>query len=149
MEFQKMKDLRIVPPEELPRTCGLSTMLEKQKELNESIYPIVLKNLRLSNLEELENYSIEEIISKHKESLTKEYLLAIIREACEALDMINSKSWKTTKKEVDEIELKYEIIDVQHFVNSLYDIWKMDRNEIMGIFMAKYQENKRRVENGY
>ena len=65
MEFQKMKDLRIVPPEELPRTCGLSTMLEKQKELNESIYPIVLKNLRLSNLEELENYSIEEIISKH------------------------------------------------------------------------------------
>lgn len=148
-EFQSMKHLRIVPPEEIPEQDGLFLMLEMQKKLNEKIYPIILRNLNLIPEDYLEDYTIDELILQKKEELTKEYLLAIIRECSEALDLINSKPWKQTKKEVDEIELKYEFIDIQHFINSLYDIWQMNRDEILGIFLSKYKENERRNKSGY
>lgn len=145
MEFQKMAHLEVIKPEDLPLEDGLQLMIRLQKELNLKVYPKAIRNLRINSLQE--NYS--DFTLETREILTKEYLLAIIRECSEALDLINSKFWKDTKKEIDVIELKYEIIDIQHFVNSLYDIWQMNKNEVLGIFLAKYKENIRRHTDGY
>lgn len=144
MEFQSMKHLEIVPPERFPQGDSLILMIRLQRELNAKIYPIVMKNLRLQSLCEPESFTMFV-----KEEMTKEYLLAIIRECTEALDMINSKSWKQTKKDVNIRELKFEFIDIQFFTNCLYDIWMMNKNEVLGIFLAKYQENLERNKNGY
>ena len=148
MELQSMKHLKIIPPEELPLEDGLQLMIRLQKELNQKIYPIVIANTLHCDLSTKE-VDINQCSAETIEALTKEYLLAIIRECAEALDMINSKPWRKTRKKIDVLELKYEMIDIQHFVNSLYDIWQMDRNEVLGIFLAKYKENQRRHENGY
>lgn len=143
MEFQSMKDLKILPPSKIPLEDGLGMMLKLQSKLNKDIYPKIQKNLRIKRPTNSEEYNL------WREKMTKEYLLAIIRECVEALDMLNSKPWKETRKEVNVRELKFEIIDIQHFVNSLYDIWRMDREEVLGIFLAKYEENQRRVKDGY
>lgn len=145
MEFQSMKDLKIVKPEDLPIEDALQLMIRLQAELNIKVYPKAIRNLKLNAMQN----NPSDFTLESKEVLTKEYLLAIIRECCEALDMLNSKFWKDTRKDVDISELKYEFIDIQHFVNSLYDIWQMDKNEVLGIFLAKYKENIRRHENGY
>ena len=63
--------------------------------------------------------------------------------------MINSKPWKRTQKEVNVKELKFEMIDMQHFLNSLYDIWGMDRDEVLKYYIAKNEENCDRVRRGY
>lgn len=151
MEFQSMAKLKIL--KDLPKEDALDLMIRLQKELNATIYPTVLKNLNVKKYIETDEAilgkSDEEVREETKELMTKEYLLAIIRECCEALDMINSKAWRKTIKKVDIRELKFEFIDLQHFINSLYDIWGMDRDEVLGIFMAKYKENQRRHENGY
>lgn len=142
MKFQPMSHLKIVLPKDFPKEDGLQLMLRLQRELNETIYPIVLKNIGAKG-------TTRDYVYSYKQELTKEYLLAIIRECCEALDMINSKPWKRTPIAVNQKELKFEFIDIQHFILSLYDIWHMDKNEVIGIFLAKYKENKERVKNGY
>lgn len=147
MEVQKMSHLQIIKPGDLPLEDGLQLMIRLQAELNTKVYPKAFKNLRLRDL--LPGSTPVQFTLEEREVLTKEYLLAIIRECSEALDMINSKFWKDTRKEVDIRELKFEFIDTQHFINSLYDIWQMDKNEVLGIFLAKYKENVRRHENGY
>ena len=145
MEFQKMSHLKIIPPEDLPLEDGLQLMLRLQKELNAKVYPKAIRNLRINSLQNTpEDFTLET-----KEIMTKEYLLAVMRECAEAMDLINSKFWKDTHKEVDIVELKYEMIDILHFVLSLFDIWSMDKNEVLGIFISKYKENVRRHENGY
>lgn len=156
MEFQSMKHLPLVPPENFPKTAdglkyedGLEILLKEQYLLNRKIYPLALKNLHLDEHLLIDGLGHVKFTDEQKEAMTKEYLLAIIRECCEALDMINSKFWKQTRKDVDVTELKYEFIDIQHFVNSLYDIWQMDRNEVLGIFLAKVKENHERNKKKY
>lgn len=150
MQFQSMKDLQIIPPQDLPQEDGLALILRLQHELNAKIYPIVMKNIGCGEDRESEiPNDPKQFLFSDREAMSKEYLLAIIREACEALDLLNSKAWKQTKHEVDIRELKFEFIDIQHFINSLYDIWRMDRDEVLGIFLAKCKENHVRNQNKY
>ena len=141
--MQNMNHIEL--PKEVPAEDGLKQMLDLQKKINSEIYPIVLKNLRITSVVTPK----DELILKYKEELTKEYLLAIIRECAETLDMINSKPWKNTTFVADVREVKFEFIDIQKFLNSIYDIWKMDREEILKFYIAKHQEVKRRVDSGY
>ena len=147
LEFQSMKNLHVVQPNQLPKCDALEKMLELQKSLNANVYPKVMNNIGIpSNKEDVPSLMTLECI---KDKLSKEYLLAIIRECCEALDQLNSKAWKDTKKKIDVLELKFELIDSQFFLNSLYDIWDMTRDEVLGFYLAKHKENIRRHENGY
>ena len=147
MKLQSMKHLKKIDPDNFPAGDKLENMLRLQKELNQSVYPKVMNNLGiLSSDEEVEWLMSHEEV---REKLSKEYLLAIIREACEALDLLNSKAWKDKKHPIDLHEFKYELIDKQHFLNSLYDIWEMSADEVFGIFMSKYRENVRRHKDGY
>lgn len=144
MENQSMKHLELPDAASTPAGCGLKYMMDNQKELNERIYPIVLANLRRDD-----HVNTKVAVILERDALTKEYLLAIIRECAEALDMLNSKPWKKTQKEIDVNELKFEFIDIQHFVCSLYDVWTMSRDEVMQYYMAKNKENHNRVERNY
>lgn len=141
MEMQDMRELEM--PTEIPTGDKLETMLNMQHEINQKIYPIVMQNLRMGAFQKPSFTEIE------KELLTKEYLLAVIRECCEAMDLINCKPWKKTHKEIDIENFKYEIIDIQHFINSVYDIWEMDSNEVMKYYISKNKENHNRVERNY
>jgi len=128
MELQTMDHLKI---REALGGDGLELLLKHQR----------LINAHIKNLDNLKQ--------KEKELLTKEYILALTAEAYEALDLINWKFWKKGKKEINVRELKFELIDIQHFLNCLYILWGMDRNEIVAYFMAKGQENIKRQERGY
>lgn len=148
MEYQSMEHVEL--PEEITSQDSLKFMLDIQKELNRKIYPIILDNLRLNKM--LTFYGPNDakyFTDQQKEEITKEYLVAIIREASEALDMINSKAWKAVKKDVNLRELKFEFIDLQHFINCIYDVWSMDREEILKFYVAKNKENIRRYTEGY
>lgn len=144
MENQSMKHLELPEHEDLPVNDSLKFMLKEQNWLNQRIYPVVLKNLRLQSLPQPENFT-----TLVKEEMSKEYLVAIMRECAEALDMINSKAWKKTRNYIDSREFKFELIDIQHFLLSLYDIWGMNRDEVMRYYMAKNKENHARVERNY
>lgn len=148
MELQSMKHLKLKENFQLPSGDALETMLRLQKEVNKRIYPIVLMNIGMGEERDIPN-SAERFSFQDKEALLKEYLLATIRECAEALDLINSKPWKKTKKDVDLEEFKFEIIDIQHFVNSIYDILQMNRNDVLRYYIAKNEENNRRVNDGY
>lgn len=141
MEMQDMRELE--KPTEIPAGDKLEIMLKMQHDINKKIYPIVMQNLRMGI------YYSEKFTESEKERLTKEYLLAIMRECCEALDLLNCKPWKKTQKPIDIENFKYEIIDIQHFLNSVYDIWEMDSNEVMKYYISKNKENHNRVERNY
>lgn len=142
VKFQSMKHLKISAP---PKGDGLEIMLNKQKEINSRIYENVLNKIGYKD----SHYDLIGFSDDEKESLSKEYLLAIMRECVEALDLINSKPWKQSKIEVDEVEFKYELIDIQHFINTLYDVWGMDRNEVLSFYISKNKENHARVSRKY
>lgn len=143
MEFQNMQHVEL--PDEVPEIDGLVLMLDLQAKINQSIYPIVMQNLNMP----YPTNNMQDITLAEKETLTKEYLLAIIRECAETLDMLNSKPWKETKKKIDLREIKFEFIDIHKFLNSLYDIWGMDRTEVLRYYVAKHKEVQRRVDDGY
>lgn len=140
MEFQDMAKLEF--PIEIPEGDKLGIMLKMQKDVNSRFFPIVMQKLRMGTKYSKFNMS-------EKEELSKEYLLAIMRECSEALDLINSKPWKKSTKVVDVENFKYEIIDIQHFINTLYDIWEMDENEVIKYYIAKNQENNNRIKRSY
>jgi len=144
MEFQSMEHLKLPERHEVPPGDALEIMLQMQKNLNQKVYPKVLKNLGAHS-----SSPLDVSLTFYKEELTKEYLLAIIRECCEALDMINSKPWRDTIKPVNEVELKYEFIDLQHFMLTLYELWGMDKFTILRYYIAKNNENRKRVQDGY
>lgn len=150
MEFQNMKHVEL--PELLPTGDSTEIMLEMQKQINKQIYPIVFKNLRLnSNLSKERSIpeTAKEFAPEEIEEFTKEYLVAIIRESAETLDMINSKPWKISRKSIDPREIMFELIDIHKFLNSLYDIWGMTKEDILKYYIGKHNEVQRRIDNGY
>lgn len=133
MEFQSMKKVKL-RKNKIPVNI-LQAMLNSQKELNKKYYPMVLKKLRLNKFD--------------KEVLTNEYLTALIQEVCEARDLINWKGWKQSQHKVDALELKFEMIDIMHFLLTLFDIWEMDSAEIYKYYQAKNGENHSRIKRKY
>lgn len=90
------------------------------------------------------NLSIQE-----KEKWTKELLVALMNEGFEALNWTNAKHWKKPVYPINEMELKYELIDMLHFLLGLMILWGMDAKECFSIYIAKNKENHERQEKGY
>jgi dimeric dUTPase (all-alpha-NTP-PPase superfamily) len=84
-----------------------------------------------------------------KEQWTKEFCLCIIDEISEVLNWINWKHWKKKRYPIDELNLKYELIDLMHFILSLMLIWKMTPEDVFTMYLIKNQENHNRQLNGY
>lgn len=80
--------------------------------------------------------------NKHDtEILTKEYLFATLVECVEALNEINWKFWKKTKKEIDITKLKYELVDIFIFFLDLCILWDITPDELYNLFFEKYKIN--------
>lgn len=131
-DFQPMKHLELVPVETLPETDSLKVTLQKQKELMEKHYFPILSN---ATLKDRNDYSVK-------------VTLAISSELEELKDQLN---WKWFKKphEIDQTELKFEIIDLYFFVLTLMVTWEMTPEEAYSLYLTKHKENVRRQENGY
>lgn len=86
---------------------------------------------------------------QEKERWTKEFIVCCMDEMSEILNWTSWKHWKQASYPVNEIELKYEIIDLWHFVMSLMLVWEMDAKEIYSMYLAKNRENHNRQMKGY
>lgn len=85
----------------------------------------------------------------NKEQMTKEYVLAILDELSEVLMQINWKIWKKSKIKIDELELKYELIDILIFTITLMQVWGMDAKEAYQLYLNKTGENHERIKRRY
>tara|TARA_R100000808_G_C2145575_1_gene153415 strand:+ start:1509 stop:1928 length:420 start_codon:yes stop_codon:yes gene_type:complete len=85
-----------------------------------------------------------------KEKITKEMMIAILDECSEILNWTNWKYWKTPAANLPDVhEIRYEIIDLLHFVLELALVWGLDAKSIKTIYMSKMEENIRRQKTGY
>jgi dimeric dUTPase (all-alpha-NTP-PPase superfamily) len=86
---------------------------------------------------------------RSKERWTKELVVCMVDELSEVLGQINFKHWKKTRQEVDEVEVKYELVDLLCFLLNLMLVWGMTPEEIFSMHKAKVWENYRRQKRGY
>lgn len=63
------------------------------------------------------------------------------------VELCNEK-WQDLNPE-EILELKYEAIDIMHFVNNIFVALQMDAKEIGQMYAAKNKENLRRYESKY
>lgn len=104
----------------------LDKIFEKQRELDNEI-------IKLRNIGEIP-----------RDQWIQKEILAIISELAEVMQEINWKWWKN-EKEVNEDNVKEEIIDVLHFFMSLcIKAGFKDGQEIYDRYMSKHQENLNR-----
>jgi len=93
---------------------------------------------------DFDNLSVEE-----KERWTKEFIICCLDELSEILNCTNHRHWKTPIYPINEIEIKYEIIDLLHFVLSLMLVWGMSPEEVFSVYVTKNRENNDRQKRGY
>lgn len=108
----------------------LAVMLEKQAQINSMFIP-------------------SKIDLDAKKFWTMRMKMAMDVEISEMLEQMRFKWWKKNQQEIDEKELKYELIDALHFLLSMMIIWGMDSNEIYEMYLTKAQENIDRQQRGY
>ena len=85
---------------------------------------------------------------EEKQKWTKEFVLCCLDELSEILNQQNWKHWKKPVP-VNEIELKYELVDLLHFLISMMLVWEMDADEVYSMYLAKNKENHERQKRGY
>ncbi|NQT22350.1 MAG: dUTP diphosphatase [Candidatus Omnitrophica bacterium] len=93
---------------------------------------------------DFDNLSVQE-----KEKWTKELLIALMNEGFEALNWTNAKHWKKPVYPINKMELKYELIDMLHFLLNLMILWDITAEECFSMYMAKNKENHERQKRGY
>jgi dimeric dUTPase (all-alpha-NTP-PPase superfamily) len=90
----------------------------------------------------------DKLTDNEKKVWTKEYILCLIDEVSELMNQIQFKHWKKSE-DINETEVKYELIDMMHFLLSLMLVWKMDPIEVFSMYVAKNRENFNRQKGGY
>ena len=84
-----------------------------------------------------------------RERVTKEVVLAMHDELSEVLNWTNWKPWKKERTEVDQHEIRFEIIDLLHFLLELAAVWGMTADDVAAYYIAKNRENQKRQDDGY
>lgn len=91
-----------------------------------------------------------ELNDKERILITDKLIHAIHDECSELLNWLPWKHWKNYDDfKLDKTEIKFEIIDLVHFVNELWMIWGKYPNEMPLMYDAKLDENIRRQKDGY
>jgi len=106
----------------------LNELLKKQKELQERL----IRERKLPKLTDT-NYWL------------KQNVLAIFSETNELLDEINWKHWKA-EKELNIENIKYETIDLLHFLLTIFVVLDMDEVDIRNYYLNKNKENHARQD---
>ena len=86
---------------------------------------------------------------RQRERWTKEFVVCCMDELSEVLNWCNWKHWKKKSYPVDEVELKYELVDLWHFVMSLMLVWGMGPEDLFSMYRVKMHENVNRQKRGY
>lgn len=84
-----------------------------------------------------------------REKWSQVFILCIMDECSEVLGQINWKHWKKTRQRVDQHEVRFEVIDLLHFVLSLAIVWGMTADDVAAYYIAKSDENIARQKRGY
>jgi len=92
-----------------------------------------------------EKIALERNLNFSKEEWIQKEVLAMISELSEVLDEVNFKWWKN-KQEINDKQLKEEIVDLLHFLISMALKAGMSSDEIFNIYMEKNAENIKRQE---
>ena len=74
---------------------------------------------------------------------------AIIMEGAELMDELNWKEWKSAKKDVDWVQVRYEIADLMAFVMNAAIEARMGPDDFYQHYMRKAEVNVKRQEAGY
>lgn len=82
----------------------------------------------------------ERNLTHSKEEWVQKFCLAIIDEVGELLNETNYKWWKNPK-EINDDDLKEEIIDILHFVVGMSIKAGMDADELFEVYQKKNKEN--------
>jgi len=136
----------------------LSELYNLQKDIQENVYGYDFESLRsqpLSKMREFFDWNYHAIQDE-------------LRETFDALggikDGIGNGVWKPWKKaykekapnmtfdslsEDDKKELQMELIDIQHFLFNLMIATGLTAKDLMNMYFAKNQENRRRQESNY
>ena len=143
-------------------------MLEKQhckEDYNE--YHVPEKNLiGLDRLFELQKGLMEKIAEKNNSNLMDvangnctdkeqqwwvEHMISCMHNELEEIrEWFPWKSWKQYKDfKTNKVEVKYEIIDMLHFLLELMLIMGMDSKEVFQIMYSKMKINHERQDNNY
>ena len=86
---------------------------------------------------------------EQKEEYTKDKVLALLDETHEVLREINWKSWKKTKKEIDQKKLLTELSDALHFYINLCLVWGFTAEDVYAAYLKKDKENYKRIKRAY
>ena len=105
---------------------------------------------KLEKIFQMQAFLDEKIVQERsldfsKEEWIQKEVLAMISELSEVLDEVNFKWWKN-KKEIDDNNLKEEIVDLLHFLISMALKAGMTADEMFSIYMDKNKENLKRQE---
>lgn len=81
---------------------------------------------------------------------TEDFLACISSELEETREWLPWKHWRRYEDfQLNEKEIKYELIDILHFLLNLFLVWDMTPEEVMKMYIVKMQENIARQEQGY
>jgi dUTPase len=143
MEFQRMAGLEVSPVPD-----GYDPV-ERERDLQR-----VIKANRPETLgQATPARTIGELLARVRFNME-----ASVVEWAELLDHLPWKSWKSygvAKDSAPEAhpelvtEMKFEVVDLLHFLLNCAIALDMDYQELLAIFEAKQQENRRRQEEGY
>lgn len=92
---------------------------------------------------------IQNMTEAQREKWTKDFVVCIMDECSELLGHMNWKHWKKERVDVDQHEVRFEVIDLLHFVLSLAIVWGMTADDVAAYYMAKSDENVARQKRGY
>lgn len=139
-------------------TNTLHDLLMLQKDIQEKVYGFDFKNMQ-------ENYTL----AQYREFFDWNYhaISDELREMMDALGGVKHgigngvwKPWKKSYKDAqqmkfadmhpeDLLELKYELIDIQHFINNLFLAVGVTPQEFYNLYFSKNEENRNRQLRNY
>jgi len=135
----------------------LGDLMNLQKDIQETVYGHDFKKLREEPLSEMRKF-----YDWNYHAIQDE-----LRETFNALGGINDgigngvwKPWKKSNKDSysikfsqmspkDLLELKYELVDIQHFLFNMMLAIGMTPEELFNLYFAKNKENRDRQKRGY
>ena len=124
-----------------------------------------MSELKEGELQEKYYISMEEFLKKQKEfakkfvdfdnltprgkmGWTKEFITCIHQELAELMEELPWKHWKKYDRfKYDELNIKYELIDIFHFFLDLCLIWGLDGKELAQKYYAKNKLNFERQKD--
>jgi hypothetical protein len=99
------------------------------------------------------------MVGARRATATRDFIDAMHNELEELREHTPWKPWKAYPKDMNEAlgrnmspecdELKYELIDLLHFLVVLFEVWGMKPRDVYRMYAEKMAVNIRRQKNGY